>query len=1403
MSEYTVIYTYSEDRASRIREYGKNDEAGQLLMINYADGYTMVRSSGSDDRNGTEDDTWTRYTFDNEGRVKGVYSTDANKTKIYGATVGQYENTDNEKVRNNLKTAVTVGGSPTNYLLNGAFERGSGSNIEYWDSTTNVSRYLGYISADGIYEVNFEVYANTTDSISQNTFLPEGTYTLSLDANTFNCENVTLRLKAESLDTIGKTFVEEIPINEHYVSDGAISANMQIEADSVTNGGERFKISIETVGGSTIASAASVDIDFVMLEESITTGNFSFVEMGNFEEFALNSSGVAVERLGTFWTNQDNELVTSTSSGPFDTVGYVEGSISEERYIKQTVYTVPDSALEEYDYAGGANGQEKKTYVVSGFAKGTGQVANQNSKFGLRVDVTYYQGSANEDEVISHYFEFDTDCVDWQFVAGTFSTEANQLVRQIDVICEYSYQPSGYAMFDSIALTKGTDVVEYDYYDETDGDLEGLLHVISNDSYITVYEYNEDKQVSRVAYSTGELYDYTYDSTGVNVTREMKYTYTLNNGAVYYPYDAEDPDAMITKTAVLMTDNLYNSYGLLIDSNTGDPDYLLNSFHNNYSYNTTSGSKIFGALVSELDTLDRQTRYYHDAENGRLLATINVDEGTGICYTYDDIGNLISVMPATYRSSSSYNTVTDGEWVEYTYNSANQLAMIDTDSTTYEFVYDNFGNTDSVSVGNTTLAEYVYNDYNGKLNTIHYGNGISVNYVYDELENIKEVWYTDDEGTETQAYPYTYTSDGQVHRFENLLTGTGIYYQYNTDGKLFSYTEYDIDEIINTFGASFYYDEKDRLGSMYYSGDYSHSSGITNYTLDYFYSYTVKDALNYYMVDTETTSGKIDYSYDVYDRLHERVVDFYLTSDTTSRYTNTVSYTFEETEYGTSSQVKTYTSVVNDNTGVTYNYEYDYNGNITRITLSTGEEYRYVYDDLGQLIREDNSEDGCTYVYTYDDAGNILSKKTYALTAAGVTPTTLRSSYTYGYTDANWGDKLTSYNGAAITYDEIGNPLSYYNGASFTWENGRRLATATKGSYTLAFEYNSEGIRTSKTVNGVEHIYHLNGSQIISEEWGNHLLLYIYDAEGTPIGMQYRKATYAANEFDTYWFEKNLQGDIVAVYSEDGTKLISYTYDAWGNFTTTYSNGGAATTATYNPFTYRGYYYDAELGLYYLNSRYYDGNTGRFINADACLSTGNSVLDFNIYVYCLNNPINMSDSMGYWPKWLEDVGARFVHVVTIMGRIALSPFKAITAEVGVGVGLGATAEVAVNNVPVELSAVYSVTDSLVYENGSFDARNTTSANVGLAVANLIDLSHSNGHSHSYFDENCTCSFFESTFGEKSSCVANQKFASNDATLGFSIGAYFILGGELSVSIDIAAWDDELVSIQNDIFAYGR
>ena len=259
------------------------------------------------------------------------------------------------------------------------------------------------------------------------------------------------------------------------------------------------------------------------------------------------------------------------------------------------------------------------------------------------------------------------------------------------------------------------------------------------------------------------------------------------------------------------------------------------------------------------------------------------------------------------------------------------------------------------------------------------------------------------------------------------------------------------------------------------------------------------------------------------------------------------------------------------------------------------------------------------------------------MTAQGATPSSLISTVTYGYT-STWGDKLTSYAGTSITYDSMGNPLSYHNGNdyTFTWENGRRLKSASMGSYTLSFKYNDEGIRTSKTVNGTEHIYRLEGSKIISESWGDLMLIYLYDAEGVPVGMQYRTTSMAEGTAQTYWYEKNLQGDVVAVYNASGTKLISYSYDAWGNVTMSYHNGGAATSARHNPFTYRGYYYDDEIGLYYLQSRYYDPATGRFLNADGVEYLEPLILiGLNSFAYCGNNPIARYDPSGHLWDYLK------------------------------------------------------------------------------------------------------------------------------------------------------------------------
>ena len=140
------------------------------------------------------------------------------------------------------------------------------------------------------------------------------------------------------------------------------------------------------------------------------------------------------------------------------------------------------------------------------------------------------------------------------------------------------------------------------------------------------------------------------------------------------------------------------------------------------------------------------------------------------------------------------------------------------------------------------------------------------------------------------------------------------------------------------------------------------------------------------------------------------------------------------------------------------------------------------------------------------------------------------------------------------------------------------------------------------------------------------------------------------------------------VYDSNGTQVVAYTYDAWGNPLTT-TGTMAGTLGKLNPFRYRGYVYDTETGLYYLGSRYYNPETGRFINADNSISNSfESVHGYNLFAYCFNNPINMNDSSGSWPKWLEKVAK----VVAVAAIVVTAAIVVAVATAGTG-GLGSAA----------------------------------------------------------------------------------------------------------------------------------
>ena len=313
-------------------------------------------------------------------------------------------------------------------------------------------------------------------------------------------------------------------------------------------------------------------------------------------------------------------------------------------------------------------------------------------------------------------------------------------------------------------------------------------------------------------------------------------------------------------------------------------------------------------------------------------------------------------------------------------------------------------------------------------------------------------------------------------------------------------------------------------------------------------------------------------------------------------------------------------------------YVYYAAGNIQTVSKSGTVYDQYAYDELGQLIREDNKDANKSYTYTYDSRGNLLSKKTYAFTLG--TLGTAQKTDTYGYATDSWKDRLISYNGQTITYDSIGNPLTYNNGSAytFTWE-GRQMQTATKGNTTWTYTYNADGLRIGKTNGTTTYTYTWNDGKLTSQTWGNSYMLFYYNAEGKPLYVEYHDANDECS--GTYYYVLNLQGDTVALYDPArNITAVNYEYDAWGRELSwsTYDSGYAGLIFN-NPLTYRGYIYDRETGFYYLQSRYYDPTIGRFLNADSALFLGisGSLKSLNLFEYCENCPITKIDNIGTFP----------------------------------------------------------------------------------------------------------------------------------------------------------------------------
>ena len=289
-------------------------------------------------------------------------------------------------------------------------------------------------------------------------------------------------------------------------------------------------------------------------------------------------------------------------------------------------------------------------------------------------------------------------------------------------------------------------------------------------------------------------------------------------------------------------------------------------------------------------------------------------------------------------------------------------------------------------------------------------------------------------------------------------------------------------------------------------------------------------------------------------------------------------------------------------------------------------------------MREDNTAANETYLYAYDEMGNMLEKQTYVLSFF-TTPEWILDWETFSYASSDLGKLYNS----SFGYDALGNlTFDMEKCWSYTWD-GRQLVdiTADGGLPRFTFAYDSNGIRTQKGVaqswdEWVYHDYTLDGTTILKETIYNEAygmisdvrdIYYYYDENGSPIGLNWNG--------EDYYYYKNIFGDVLGIMDSAGSMVVRYTHDAWGNPIST-TGAMASTLGKDNPFRYRGYYYDTETGLYYLNARYYNPEWGRFISPDPVLDTS-TAFGCNLFNYCGNDPINRLDESGCFWGFICDV----------------------------------------------------------------------------------------------------------------------------------------------------------------------
>ena len=645
-----------------------------------------------------------------------------------------------------------------------------------------------------------------------------------------------------------------------------------------------------------------------------------------------------------------------------------------------------------------------------------------------------------------------------------------------------------------------------------------------------------------------------------------------------------------------------------------------------YTYDD-KGNVLKSAAVSPEDETTGTWLTRTMTEDQNHVATVKDARGCQVTYDWDTKKDLLNSVKDA-RSSTTYYTY-DGKTehltsvsktvkakgqdqevkVEYGYSN-DRLTRITHNGFNYGFGYNEFGKTRLVAVAGSSIVSYEYEENNGELLKTKYANGDYLRCEYDTQGRlVKEYYYSAASQKEQLLHYYVYDREGNLYRATDYASGKTYRMSYDFLDRLMRVR----DEKGNAY--QYTYDANNNMIRL------RHEADGMNRTSAYTYD---KDSR-----EIKTTLGAItrNTAYDAWGRVK--------TQDWKDGENQIFRVSYEYPDSG-KNIISLPTAVVNG--GSRTEYTYDNNGNITSIKEG-GKTITYTYDGMNRLTRENNELLNKTITYYYDEGGNLREEREYDYTTEALSGSPKK--LTTAVMDEKWKDKLLKWGSTQMTYDACGNMLKKGD-TSFTWTQGRKLSAINNGK-NIRYYYDHTGTRVKKVVDGVTTEYRMAGSLIVSERTGDETIWYQYDSAARLVAMVVGGVRYN--------YVRNAQNDIIGLIDKTGKRVVSYKYDNWGK---TISTTGtlAATIGRKNPFRYRGYYFDAESGMYYLQSRYYDVEIRRFISADNIIVTGTSVeyQNVNLYEYCSDNPANFQDPSGHFIlSVLAGVGAYFFEAIVSLG----------------------------------------------------------------------------------------------------------------------------------------------------------